>query len=163
MAELPKDRAGWLSLVRRVQRGDSSHDAEDALQSAYIRLEEYRSRTPVENPVAFLVRTAMNIGVDQNRRSRVRGELDDRDAALADLIDEQPLQDEALVARQRLAYVQVAIDRLPPRTREVVLMNRVEELKYSEIAQRLGMTVSGVEKHMAKAVLQVTRARRNLK
>jgi RNA polymerase sigma factor (sigma-70 family) len=164
VAELPKDRAAWLSLVRRVERGGNSRaDAEDALQKAYIRLEEYRARAVVDNPVAFLVRAAMNIGVDQGRRSRVRGEMDDREGALAHLIDDEPLQDVVVEARQRLAQVQAAIDRLSPRTREVFLMNRIDELKYAEIADRLGITVSGVEKHMAKAVLLVTRARRNLK
>ena len=163
MSDLPKDRAAWLSLVKRVERAFSSRaDAEDALQSAYIRLEEYRTRAAVENPMAFLVRSALNISIDQGRRSRVRGEMDDREAALANLVDEEPLQDQVVAARERLAKVRAAIDQLAPRTREIFLMNRVDELKYADIAQRLGISVSAVEKHMAKAVFEVTRARRSL-
>jgi RNA polymerase sigma-70 factor (ECF subfamily) len=149
--------------MKRIERAFPSRaDAEDALQSAFLRLEEYRARAAVENPTAFLVRSSLNAGIDQRRRGRVRGESGDRQAALDELIDEAPLQDDALIARQRLARVMAALDRLSPRTREVFLMNRVDELKYAEIAARLGVSVSAVEKHMAKAILHLTRARRSL-
>jgi RNA polymerase sigma factor (sigma-70 family) len=164
MPDLPRDRAGWEALARRIERAFASRaDAEDALQSAFIRLEEYRAQVAVENPLGFLIRSAMNIGVDQNRRSRVRGEMDDREAALAALVEDAPQQDTVVAARERLQQVMTAIGRLNPRTREVFLMNRVDEMKYAEIASRLGITVSAVEKHMAKAILQVGRIRRGLR
>jgi RNA polymerase sigma-70 factor (ECF subfamily) len=46
---------------------------------------------------------------------------------------------------------------LPPRTREVFLMHRVEELGYKAIAARLGISVRTVEWHVAEAVARLAR------
>ena len=67
-----------------------------------------------------------------------------------------PLQDEVLAARARLERVSQGLNRLTPRTREIFLMHRLENLKYREIAQRLGISQSAVEKHIARAALFLT-------
>lgn len=46
-----------------------------------------------------------------------------------------------------------ALDSLGPRTREIFLLHRLDGLKYREIAAQLDITVSAVEKHIAKASL----------
>jgi RNA polymerase sigma-70 factor (ECF subfamily) len=73
-----------------------------------------------------------------------------------DMEDHAPLQDEVLAARRRLARVQEGLKRLTPRTREVFLMHRLDGLKYREVAERLGISQSAVEKHIAKAALFLT-------
>jgi RNA polymerase sigma-70 factor (ECF subfamily) len=45
-----------------------------------------------------------------------------------------------------------ALDALPPRARAVVILRRFENLTYPQIAQRLGISVSAVEKHMGRAM-----------
>ena len=45
------------------------------------------------------------------------------------------------------------INHLPERTREIFLMHRIDKLEYSEIAQRLGISESAIEKQMAKAMV----------
>ena len=154
MSDLPLSPRGWravLSVVRRVARA-SDDDAEDLLHSAFVRLAEYRERASVVNPAAFLVRTAANLAVDERRR-RARRETVTDVAELLEIADEQPLQSEVLAARERLQRVMAGLESLGPRTREIFLMHRIEGLKYREIADRLGVTVSAVEKHIAKATL----------
>ena len=51
--------------------------------------------------------------------------------------------------------VRSAIDALPPRTREVFLMSRERNLRYSEIAEQLGVTVKAVEANMSRALRQL--------
>ncbi len=147
------DRARWRNLLRRIASATGARDPEDLLQAAFIKLEEYRTRGPVENPNAFLVRVAINLAHDDRRKQAVRRHIDCMDPESLAMRDDRPLQDEVLAARTRLSRVREALDQLSPRTREVLLMHRVEELKYREIAQRLGVTVSAVEKHVAKAAL----------
>ncbi len=147
------DRPGWRALLRRIKAATGARDPEDLLQAAFIKLEEYRTRVPVENPNAFLVRVAINLAHDDRRRASSRKHIDCMDPESLTLRDDRPLQDEVLAARVRLSRVREALNELSPRTREVLLMHRVEELKYREIAQRLGVTVSAVEKHVAKAAL----------
>ena len=57
-----------------------------------------------------------------------------------------------IAARERLRIVEQAIDELPPRTREVFVLHRIEGMKYSEIARALDISVSAVEKNMARAL-----------
>lgn len=86
----------------------------------------------------------------------MRNEAGDQEEILSRIADAKPLQDEVLIARKRLESVRAAIDALPPRTREVFLMHRLEGAKYREIAIALGMSQSAVEKHIARAALLIT-------
>jgi len=152
MAGAPIDRESWRDLLRRVTRRTRAQaDAEDLLHSAWLRLERYRAQHTVENPQAFLVRTAVNIGIDDSRHDRLlRQERSDHAAEIA---SDAPLQDEVIVARARLERVKEGLAKLTPRTREVFLMHRIDGMKYREIAQALDISQSAVEKHIARAAL----------
>lgn len=146
---LPADRS---ALLRRLVRQTRDQDvAEDCLQSAFVRLEEYRREKPVHNVVGFLSRAARNIAIDEARKLRVRGISESAEDALENYLDEQPLQDEVLLARERLSRAHAALNQLPERTRIVFLMHRFSKAKYREIAVHLGISVSAVEKHIARA------------
>jgi RNA polymerase sigma-70 factor (ECF subfamily) len=152
MGDLPIDREGWRDLLRRVtRRARGRSDAEDLLHSAWLRLERYRAEHNVENPQAFLVRTAVNIGIDTNRHDSILPH--EREDRAAEIASDAPLQDEVLVARARLERVKEGLAKLTPRTREVFLMHRIQDMKYREIAQELGISQSAVEKHIARAAL----------
>jgi RNA polymerase sigma factor (sigma-70 family) len=156
MDRLPHDANAWRRLMHRVARlTRRPADAEDLLHSAFLRLHAYSLRNTVDNPAAFLVRTAVNLSIDDVRQKRSRGEtlVDAND--LGEIADNEPLQDEVLASRNRLEKVRQALGQLTPRTRTIFLMHRVEGLKYREIAARLDITMSAVEKHIAKAVLHL--------
>jgi len=154
MKGLPTTRKGWLTVLGAVRRAVRGADtAEDLLHSAFLRLSEYSERDSVENPSAFLVRTAANLAVDERRRVRVRRESPIDISEMIEIADGQPLHPEVLAARERLDKVMTALESLGPRTREIFLLHRLDGLKYREIAARLDITVSAVEKHIAKASL----------
>jgi RNA polymerase sigma factor (sigma-70 family) len=150
---------GWAerqAMLRRLMRVTRDRDrAEDCLQSAFVRLEEYRRHATVENEAGFLVRAATNIAIDEARRTRTRAEVARGLDPLQNFPDNQPLQDEVLLARERLSRARAALDRLPERTRTVFIMSRFAKMKYRDIAARLGIGVSAVEKHIAKASLSL--------
>jgi RNA polymerase sigma factor (sigma-70 family) len=151
MSEIPVTREFWNRLVKEVRsRTRGRADPEDLLQAAYLRLARYRSDHAVENVAAFLVRTAVNIGVDNYRHDRFIAEVAPDDVGAC---ENSPLQDEVLAARARLERVRQGLSRLTPRTREVFLMHRLDDMKYREIAEHLGISQSAVEKHIAKAAL----------
>lgn len=147
------ERQALLRQLIRVTR-DRDH-AEDCLQSAFVRLEEYRRHAKVENEAGFLVHAATNIAIDEARRSRTRAEVAGGVDRLQNFPDGQPLQHEVLLARERLSRARTALARLPERTRAVFVMHRFDRLKYRDIAARLGISVSAVEKHIAKASLSL--------
>lgn len=150
------ERRYWTDLLARVRRRTrSDRDAEDLLHSAWLRLFAYREEHEVREPVAFLVQAASRIGVDEHRRTRRIGTAPAEDYA-ATLKDDSPLQDEVLAARERLRRVVAGLEKLPPRTRQVFVMHKVQEMKLREIAAELGISQSAVEKHVARAVLFLT-------
>jgi RNA polymerase sigma factor (sigma-70 family) len=153
-SDIPLSRQVWNRLIREVRsRTRGRADAEELLHAAYLRLMRYRAQQAVENVDAFLVRTAVNIGVDNYRHDRFTADLPPDEMAIC---ENSPLQDEVLAARARLQRVREGLARLTPRTREIFLMHRLDDLKYREIAERLGISQSAVEKHIAKAALFLT-------
>ena len=71
MSDIPVNREFWDRLIREVRvRTRGRADAEELLHAAYLRLLRYRAQHAVENIAAFLVRTAVNIGVDNYRHQR---------------------------------------------------------------------------------------------
>jgi len=154
MSDIPVNREFWNRLIREVRaRTRGRADPEELLQAAYLRLVRYRAQHVVDNVAAFLVRTAVNIGVDNYRHERFIADVAPDDMGLR---ENSPLQDEVLACRVRLERVREGLSRLTPRTREVFLMHRLDDMKYREIAEQLGISQSAVEKHIAKATLFLT-------
>jgi RNA polymerase sigma-70 factor (ECF subfamily) len=154
MTDVPVSRELWNRLIKEVRaRTRGRSDAEDLLHAAYLRLLRYRAQQTVDNVGAFLVRTAVNIGVDNYRHDSFIADVAPENTGIC---ENSPLQDEVLASRARLDRVRQGLSRLTPRTREVFLMHRLDELKYREIAERLGISQSAVEKHIAKAALFLT-------
>ena len=155
-----KDRAVWSRLLRQIAAlSGRPQDASDYLNDAYLRMSEHAS-SPVRNFEAFMVRIAVNLARDDQRRRRRRNVSTDED--LNAIADASPTPEEMLDVRQRLSAVQATLSRLHPRTRQILLMHRLEGLRYREIAERLGISESAVEKHVAKAALGLLRASKAL-
>ena len=150
------DRALWGRLRRQIASlSGRAQDANDYLNDAYVRMSE-QGALPIRNFEAFMVRIAVNLARDEHRRQRRRNISSDED--LSAIADAGPTPEETLDVRQRLGAVQATLARLHPRTRQILLMHRLDGLRYREIAERLGISESAVEKHVAKAALGLLRA-----
>jgi len=140
-------------LTRRLRRrGASQEDAEDLVQEAMLRLHAYaRAGGTVRDQEAFVTRTALNLAVDAHRHSR--SDLYERKPLESlTLIDISPSPDEVLAAEQRLLRMRSALDRVSVRTRQIFFMHRLQGFSHAEIADKLGVSKSAVEKHIASAI-----------
>lgn len=158
MPDIPLDRAFWKRMLKNIARharGDM--DPEELLNIAFLRLTRYSAGHVVENPKAFLVRTAKNALIDHYRHDQISARYVADFQQQEQDRDDAPLQDEVFASRARLDRVKRGLDQLQPRTREIFLMYRLEELKCREIANRLGISESAVEKHIAKAMFFLTK------
>jgi RNA polymerase sigma-70 factor (ECF subfamily) len=149
----------WPRVFSRVKaalrlRGRTGHDAEDLVQEAFVRLANYERQNVVEKPEAFLMTTAINLSTDSYRARAIRGEQ----VLLEDdvLVDTAPGIEEVMLSRERIERLSECLQRLPEKTRNIFLAHRVEGLAYKEIARLHGLSVSSVEKHMAKAMLMLS-------
>lgn len=131
-------------------------DASDLVQETFLRFAGYAQRETLRNPVAMLHRIARNLLFEQTRRYKTRGAKETTLDSTAE-IAVQPTQIREIEARQMMDAYQRAVDLLPPRTREVFLLHRVDSLSYKEIAAQLGIGLRTVEWHMTEALLRLRR------
>jgi RNA polymerase sigma factor (sigma-70 family) len=150
----------WGAVLKRVRaillrRGRTADDVDDLLQEAWVRLAVYARETPVLEPGAFLFRTALNLSVAEERARRVRGQTLAVEEVV--LMDGSAGTEAAVLARERLARLEVCLSHLGARTRAIFLDVRFGGMSYAEAARRHGITVSAVEKQVAKATMLITR------
>jgi RNA polymerase sigma factor (sigma-70 family) len=160
----PIELNAWLAkeilVHERALRGYLSRffqnlaDIEDVVQETYARLLSLSDPTSnaVRNWHAFLFTTARNVALDRIRRSRVVSLNTLAEIDSADVLYQAPPADEALNARQELALLMETIASLPDRCRETLTLRKLYGLSQREIAERLGITQSTVEKHVAYGV-----------
>lgn len=141
-----------LGKLRRLlrSRGRSADDIDDLMQEAFLRLQVYCRDRTVEHTEAFLVRTVLNLSAEQIRCSSTRRTVS-ADREVLEIADPSPGPDEVLAAQRRLQRLRAGLQRLRPRSREVFILNRSHGYSYVQIAAQLDISVSMVEKHIARA------------
>lgn len=160
---LSRLRAELISYVTR--RGTSPEEAEDLVQEGFARFTRAGHRTDDVDARPLLFVICRNLVGDHWRsagRARARSaplSPDDMEAAGLGLASDAPGPDRRAMARQDLAQAADVIRALPPKTRDAFLLNRFEDLTYRQIADRLGVSVSMVEKHVAEALRRLKSAR----
>lgn len=148
---------GQAPRLFRLFRRSRHIDAHDLVQEAFIRLTVRQRSTDeaIADPAAYLTTIATNLLRDRARSASASAEAwhlpYDDEAHGGD--DPHRLLDD----RDALARLNVAVGRLNRRTRQVFLLHRVEGLTYAEIAGEVGMSVKGVKKQMAKALMLLRR------
>jgi len=156
-ARLLKDLQAVLARARGAlrRRGRTEHEAEDLVQEAWLRLARYEDeRQPVDQPEAFLMRTALNLSIDDHRMSVRHGEEVMLEHEV--LIDTAPSPEAVVLAKERTARLCLGLSRLSDKTRDVFLAHRLDGLPYAEIARLHGISISTVQDHIAKAMLRLT-------
>ena len=124
--------------------------AEEIVQEVMLELWRRRDRLSTEGSAqAYLFTATRNRVLNYLRHLRVREKGEPfllLDETAPDRADSGAVESEIEVA------IRGAITELPPRCREVFELSRIQGLKYSEIAQTLGVSVKAVEAQIGKAL-----------
>jgi RNA polymerase sigma-70 factor (ECF subfamily) len=135
-----------------LRRGATRDDADDLVQEAVLRLHVYaREGGQVRDQEAFVTRCALNLAVDAHRHAR-RDLYESKPVEELNLVDMSPAPDEVFAAEQRLIRMKETLERVSARTREIFFMHRLQGFSHAQIASRLKISKSAVEKHIASAV-----------
>jgi RNA polymerase sigma factor (sigma-70 family) len=156
-------RPGILRFLR-ARTGDPA-EADDVLQELWIKVQAGDSG-PVANGRAYLFRMAHNLVLDRLREQRRRKLRDsswavERSAGTTDegeLIDPGQGADAEVMASEDLARLETAIEGIPAGARRAFRLHKLEGLSHGEVASRLGISRSGVEKHIAVAMQHLRKA-----
>lgn len=128
--------------------------AADVAQEAYLRLLRLAPGSARVDARAYLFQVAANAARDRLARDRTRDRVVDHGPPPEAVRSADPDAETTAAARERLAIIIKAVATLPPRCRDVFLMNRIDGLSHGEIAQRLGISRNMVEKHIIKAMMR---------
>lgn len=161
-ASAPADRAHWFA--REVQpheaelRGYLRHrfpgvDADDVVQESYLKLLRLDAASRIESAKAYLFSVARNTASKLLlRRRRLYSDTPVNQLPDWRILDGGPDAADTANAQQRLALMAAAIDRLPPRCREIVRLSTVQGLSNAEIAGTLGLSEATVRVQMARGI-----------
>ena len=127
-------------------------DIDDLVQETYARLLRARERGPIEHPRGLMFATARNAARDLFRRRTTAATFPIAEIDQSRVFDEAPGVPEAVSRRQETDLLVVAIDSLPPRCRDILLLRKFENLSHREIAQKLGIAEHTVEAQLTKAL-----------
>jgi RNA polymerase sigma factor (sigma-70 family) len=127
-------------------------DVEDVAQESYLRLWRQRAADPIRSARAFLFTIAQRVALDTVRRLR-RSPVDaEVSLAEVEVADQVPAGNECLSRRERIQLLIEAIDALPARCREVVVLRKLKLVSQRDTATRLGISEKGVENQLARGL-----------
>ena len=151
IAAIYADHHGWLQAWLRKKVGNA-FDAADLAQSTFLKLLCSQGGEPLQEPRAYLVTVARNLLLNQVRRRAIEQAYLDALSALPEPVAPPP--EARLMVLETLVEIDRRLGRLPALAKQAFLLAQIEGLSHGEIAAELGISVSTVKRHLAKAALR---------
>lgn len=135
-------------IRRRIRQPDM---AEDFLNDIYLRLDRVDETLTVRAAAtSYLYRMAVNVVTDYGRIQQRRYEM--LAEASHSPVEHERSAEAEVMARSEMAIVSTALAELPEKARDMLVYSRVHGMKHAEIAEKMGVTKSLVEKYIARAL-----------
>jgi RNA polymerase sigma factor (sigma-70 family) len=126
----------------------SRSDIADLRQEVYVRvLDAARLQLP-EHVQKFVFTTARHLLIDRIRRDHIVPIETAADIDLLEFSRDTPSPERSAIARDDLRRLQSALEQLPPRCRQAVVLRKVDGLSLREIAERMGISEKTVKRHL---------------
>jgi RNA polymerase sigma-70 factor (ECF subfamily) len=138
-------------LTRRTRDPDV---AQDLLQETWLRIADGSGAAAIDNPRAYLFQIASNLTIDYFRSEGRRVLRRDEVETLLTIADERPGPEAVAIGRSDLALISSALDEMPARRREILLMSRVQGRPHQAIADHFGISTRTVEFEIVRALNQ---------
>ncbi len=138
----------WGELCHYIRKhfGPGPPDPEDVAQDAFMKFAAIDDREAIENPRAYLFRTAHNALVDEHRRLALR-RVNPADTEVRNVSDDRT-PERVLVGQERLEILARTLRAMPAARRRSFLLNRLQGLSCAAIARMTGYSESAVKKHI---------------
>ncbi|WP_293352678.1 RNA polymerase sigma factor [Phenylobacterium sp.] len=128
-------------------------DIDDIVQEVYTRLIALHSVDHVQSPKTYAFQVASSVMINHIRRLKVVSIESVASFEHLDVADDDPSPERIAADRDELRRLQKTLASLPARVAEVFKLRRIEGLSQREVASRLGVAESTVEKHMARGAV----------
>jgi RNA polymerase sigma-70 factor (ECF subfamily) len=151
-------RSSYVSLVKYAGTVIKDQDtAEEIVQDLFVRLWQDREKLKIESSLnGYLFRSVHNRCLHHIEHKKVVERHANEMSFESELNTEDPFR--TLQYKELQAKIAAILERLPDRCGKIFCMNRFEGLKYSEIAEKLSVSVKTVEANMGKALKEFRKA-----
>lgn len=146
---LYRDHHGWLQGWLRQRLGDRERAA-DIAQDTFLRLLVTRRLPMPGEGRSYLAQVARNLIIDHWRRQRIEQSYLESIAHLGEI--ELPSLEARAIVIETLMRIDSMLDAMPYKVREAFLLSQFEGLSYTDIATRLAVSLSSVQKYMSRAI-----------
>ena len=147
--------------IRRIVRKYRSNpaDVEDLTQDVFLAAFAAEQKTTIHQPEHLLLKIAKNLALNEVKRKVNSTFQSIEDLPIMSVIQDerQSTPERILDGKQKLVIFAEALSSLPPELRRAFVLRHVEGLKIKQIAIRMNVSVSTVEKRVAAAMLQCHR------
>jgi len=146
------------ALVKYFKRkSGSAVEAEDLAQDVLVRVLTHADWKTPSQAKGYIFRAAVNRWRDRHRREETHGvrvPLDEEE------LGTQNPPECVLIVREELNQVSLALEDMHVRTRTVLMLIKLEQMKVANVADLLGISISAVNKHLAKGLARLAVLRR---
>tara|TARA_B100000678_G_scaffold291386_1_gene308022 strand:+ start:863 stop:1432 length:570 start_codon:yes stop_codon:yes gene_type:complete len=143
----------------RASFGSGPPEPEDAVQTAFAKYAGLAEEHKVRDPRAFLYIAARNVVLDHRRRAKVSAAYTDEQLAFDKELGLEEITPERVVAaKERFDVLIEAMEKLPEKQRQVLILSRIEGLTYREIGAQTGWSAADISRSMATAMKTLARA-----
>ncbi|MGK0376110.1 MAG: RNA polymerase sigma-70 factor (ECF subfamily) [Arenicella sp.] len=162
--EFLKYRRVISSLLSKIRPSASYQDIEDILQDTYINTYQSSLKQEIRFPKAFMVKTAIRLA---NRQISVAQRMDcdvdieqrpNQSLSYYDASDFCSQTEDEVFSRKDFSFLCEAVNELPEQCSRVFVLKKVYGLSQREIAEKLDISESTVEKHVAKGLRRIMQA-----
>jgi RNA polymerase sigma-70 factor, ECF subfamily len=129
-------------------------EAEDIVQSVFLKIWEKRANLEIREIRSYLFKAVYHRCINELEHKTVRQHHMDYETKDSGQFVQQP----EVFPSELEENIKIAINALPDQCRLIFMMSRYEELRYSEIAEKLGLSVNTIENQISKA-LKILRAK----
>lgn len=146
----------FVRLASRIER--DSEEAKDIVREVYARLISMEGWASIANPRLYAAKMVRNLALERARRAKIVQFKQFSDFTDFDVIDDSPSQHRVVAAQDLMQRIIRAVDAMPERCRAALLLRRFSNRSASEAALELGISISTLEKRLARSIVLLTQA-----
>lgn len=140
------------ALRRFFEKRAGPAEAEDMVQDVFLSLQVRGGTAGINHAKGYLFQVARGVLAHRRYNYPALGRPVTQDEAAVEELSPERI----LMGREALSRLVSALESLPPRSREALMLHRFEEATYASVARRMGITVSAVERLITRALRQLT-------
>ncbi|RVT41632.1 RNA polymerase sigma factor [Rheinheimera sediminis] len=151
--------ASRRGIYRAVSRIVPPHEIEDILQETYVRICQIENKEQISSPKSFIFTIARNLALDYKKQANVKQVDHVDDPELLDQLLSEDCRDEVydlVLSGTEFGHFCEAVRQLPLQCRKVFVLKKVYGYSQKEIAAKLRISESTVEKHIATGMKSCT-------